>query len=427
MTRFRNSIRAIAAAAMVATMAACADNGPTEVVPPPTPVDPLFASYVALGNSLTAGYQSGGINDSTQQLSYPSLLAQAMKTRYAYASLAAPGCPPPIVNFQTQARLAGGTSATCGLRSVMSITTALNNVAVPGALAADPTSPSTSASNALTTFILGGKTQVAKAADADPTFISAWIGNNDVLSAAVSGVLAPTPGVSSGVTSESDFEASYGAMVAALKAIPTLKGGILIGVLNVAAVPALFPVAALQNPAFKAGFDQFAGGTTTILPNCLAAPGNQALVSIQIIAQMRSGAHPRVIACAPNSIPGTAVGNIFILDATEQASLAATVAGYNTFIKSQADANGWAYYDPNPLLLSLKGSGCIGTVPNLANATQPFGPCISLDGIHPTVKANQAVTADLIAAINAQYKTHLVAPTGAVAPSRMVPVTGVHM
>jgi|SRR5665213_80414 lysophospholipase L1-like esterase len=407
MIRSTNTIHAIAAATIAMLAAACADNGPTAVVPPPVPANVLFTSYVAIGNSLTSGYQSGGINDSTQRLSYPSLLAQTMKTRYAYPSLLDPGCPPPIVNFQTQARLAGGTSSTCALRTASSISVALNNVAVPGALAADPTSVSTSASNALTTFILGGKTQVAKAADANPTFVSVWIGNNDVLSAAISGLLVPTPGVTTGVTSTANFQTSYGALVAALKAVPTLKGAVLIGVANVAAVPALFPVAALQNPAFKAGFDQFAGGTTTVLPNCLVAPGNQALVSIQILGQMHSGAHPRVVGCAPNSIPGTPVGDIFILDANEQASLAATVAAYNTFIQSQASANNWAYYDPNALLSSLKASGCIGTVPNLANATQPFGPCISLDGIHPTVVANRALVGDLIAAINAKYGTSL--------------------
>jgi hypothetical protein len=410
MIRSSNTIRAIAAGAMAALSVACVDNGPTAVVPPLVANNPLFGSYVALGNSLTAGYQSGGINDSTQSLSYPALLAQVMHTRYAYASLAGSGCPPPIVNFQTQARLGDGTAATCGLRNGSSITPALNNVAVPGALVADPTSPSTTASNALTSFILGGKTQVVKAADADPTFISAWIGNNDVLSAAISGILVPTPGVTTGVTSVTKFQASYAAMVNGLAAIPSIKGGILIGVLNVSAVPALFPVAALQNPAFKAGFDQFAGGTTVIMPNCLTAPGNQALVSIQILAQMNSGAHPRVVACAPNSIPGTPVGDIFILDATEQASLAATVTAYNAYVQSEAAAEGWAYYDPNPLLLSLKGSGCISTVPNLADPLAPFGPCISLDGIHPTVVANKAVDGDLVTAINAQYGTTLKAP-----------------
>lgn len=412
MIRSGNTIRAVASAALVMLATACADNGPTDVIPANVAADPIFNSYVAIGNSLTAGYQSGGIDDSTQQRSYASLLAQAMKTRYVYASLAGSGCPPPIVNFQTQARLGGGTSTTCSLRNP-NTAVALNNVAVPGATSLDPSSISTSASNTLTTLILGGKTQVAKATDANPTFVSAWIGNNDVLGAAVSGILVPTAGVSAGVTSQAAFKANYDAMVNGLRAIPTLKGAILIGVLNVAGVPALFPVAALQNPAFKAGFDQFAGGMTTVLPNCLSAPGNQALISVSILAQMHSGTHPLVVGCAKNSVPGTLIGDIFILDSAEQASLAATVAGYNTIIQDAATANGWAYYDPNPLLVTLKtpGTGCINNVPDLANATAPFGACISLDGIHPTVVANQQVAAALATAINTAYGTTIAAST----------------
>lgn len=413
MIRSKNAARAVASAVALALIAACADNGPTAVVPPATAVNPMFSSYVAIGNSLTAGYQSGGINDSTQRLSYPSLLAQSMQTHYAYASLAGDGCPPPIANFQTQARLGGATATTCSLRTP-NTAVALNNVAVPGATSLDPTSVSTSASNTLTTLILGGKTQVAKAADANPTFVSAWIGNNDVLGAALSGIIVPMAGVSAGVTSQTAFTANYAALVKGLNAIPTLKGAILIGVLNVAGVPALFPVAALQNPAFKAGFDQFAGGTTTVLPNCLTSPGNQALISVSILGQMHSGAHPRVVGCAKNSVPGTVVGDIFVVDSTEQASLAATVAGYNATIQAAATANGWAYYDPNPLLLTLKtpGTGCINIVPDLANATGPFGTCISLDGIHPTVVANRQIASAVAAAINTKYGTtiSLVAP-----------------
>ena len=40
----------------------------------------IFRSYVAIGNSLAAGWQSGGINDSTQQQAYPRLLAIQMGT-----------------------------------------------------------------------------------------------------------------------------------------------------------------------------------------------------------------------------------------------------------------------------------------------------------------------------------------------------------
>ena len=56
----------------------------------------IFRSYVAIGNSITAGWQSGGINDSLQQQAYPRLLAIQMGTPYQYASLVAPGCPPPL-------------------------------------------------------------------------------------------------------------------------------------------------------------------------------------------------------------------------------------------------------------------------------------------------------------------------------------------
>lgn len=386
-------------------LGACADNGPTAIVPGPKPTDPLFASYVALGNSLTAGYQSGGINDSTQQQSYAAVLARAMNTRYAYPSLAMPGCPPPIVNFQTQARLDSATSTTCALRTPSSIAAALNNVAVPGALSVDPTAVSSSSSNQLTTFILGGETQVQRAANAQPTFVSAWIGNNDVLAAAVAGVLVPTKGVSAGMTDTATFKKNYAAMTTALKAIPTLKGAVLLGVIQVAGSAILFPAQALFNPAFKAGFDQYAGKTTTILPTC--TPTTTALISFQIVGAIRSGQHPPFIGCAKNSIPGTPVGDIFVLDAGEQAQLATIINAYNNFIQTSATANGWAYFDPNPSLAAARAQGCVAPVPQLANPTQPFGPCISLDGIHPTGVGQKLIATGVAAAINATYKTNL--------------------
>lgn len=407
MIRTRIQLRVAAAASAVAVLAACSDNGPTAVVPPITPANALFTSYVALGNSLTAGFQSGGIVDSTQQQSYAALLAKAMNTRYAYPSLAAPGCPPPIVNFQTQARLGGGTSTTCLLRNPSSVTTVLNNVGVPDATSLDPTSVTTSVSNVLTTLFLGGKTQVQKAADANPTFISAWVGNNDALPSAISGVLAPTTGVSPGLTPQAAFQKNYDAMVAGLKAIPTLKGAVLIGVVQVPATPIVFPAAALFNPAFKAGFDQFAGGATIILPTC--TPATTALISFRIVGAMQAGTHPRAIGCAKNSIPGTAVGDVFVLDPAEQATLGAAVSAYNSYIKSVADANGWAFYDPNPLLAALKDPtvGCVSIVPNLASPTQPFGPCMSLDGVHPSALGQSKIAADIAAVINAKYSTSL--------------------
>jgi hypothetical protein len=54
----------------------------------PRVVDDMFRNYVAIGNSITAGYQSSGINDSTQAQSYAVLVARQMGTRFAFPALA---------------------------------------------------------------------------------------------------------------------------------------------------------------------------------------------------------------------------------------------------------------------------------------------------------------------------------------------------
>jgi hypothetical protein len=288
----------------------------------------------------------------------------------------------------------------------------INNVAVPNAYSVDPTSVTTANSNALTTLILGGSSQVTRALQARPTFITAWIGNNDVLAAATSGILvrattgtgATATVISPGITVDSIFKQSYLRMVDSLAAAPTLRGGALIGVVQVSSAPILFPAAALFNPAFKAGFDQFAGGTVTINANCgTAAAPSASLISFAIAGAMRGLTHPRQIACSPVGTGATAVGNIYVLDAAEQTTLTAAITSFNTFIQQQAAAHDWIYLDPNPLLAQLRATGCVATVPNLASATQTFGPCVSLDGVHPRRPAHVAVANALIGAINTKY------------------------
>ena len=65
----------------------------------------LLARYVAMGNSITAGFQSAGINDSTQRRSYAAVFARQARAPYFFASLNLPGCPAPFVDNVTQARV----------------------------------------------------------------------------------------------------------------------------------------------------------------------------------------------------------------------------------------------------------------------------------------------------------------------------------
>jgi hypothetical protein len=82
-----NHLGRVAALGAVVGLAAC-EAKDTVLGPTTIGTGDIFHSYVALGNSITAGYQSGGINDSTQRQSFARLLAVQMGTQYHYASLA---------------------------------------------------------------------------------------------------------------------------------------------------------------------------------------------------------------------------------------------------------------------------------------------------------------------------------------------------
>jgi lysophospholipase L1-like esterase len=397
----------VAAFGVAVALMACSDD--PKLLGPTTPTGgDLFKSYVALGNSITAGYQSGGINDSTQRQSYARLLSIQMGTQYHYAALAKPGCPAPIINFNTQARPAG--VPPCALRLATSVTDVLNNVAVPGASSFDLTATNgTPFSNALTTFVLGGKTQVERALEAHPTFVTIGIVGNDYLSFAVQdGRTAAL----AGITPVATFSANYDAAVAQLLAgAPNVKGVILGNALPTN-VPIVFAAAAMSNPTFKAGFDAQAGTTTTLDPSCLAGgAGANSLINTFLAHQIRAGAHPPIVACVPGGASGTLpapIGDILILDPSEQTMINTIVSGYNTYLQNKADAIGFAYLDTNGLLSTLKAAGTlIRATPNYASSTAPFGPGMSLDGVHPALAVHRELANALIAVINTKYGTSL--------------------
>ena len=404
-----NHLGRVAAMGAVVALAACDSNNTVLGSRVPATGD-IFKSYVALGNSITAGFQSKGINDSTQRQSYARLLAIQMGTQYHYASLAMPGCSPPIANTQTGALVGtGSTDKTCLLRVGSSVTDILNNVAVPGARVLDPISASSVASNALTTFILGGKTQVARALDASPTFATIWIGNNDVLNAALTGILVPQPALGQAgiISTQAQFQASYDTMIQQLTSGSPGIQGVLIGVLQVAVLPSFSSGALIAaSPAVQAGINAATGKAVTIHPNCI---GSASLIDVpQLLLQIRSGNQPAIIAC-DKATPGQTfpVGDLFVLDVAEQATLSATISGYNAYIAQKAASAGFAYYEPNTLFLSKRANGEIPPFPNLASATLTFGNLISLDGIHPSAAAHQLIANELIGVINAKYGTSL--------------------
>lgn len=417
--RFR-ILAAAAALALPLLAGACAEDDEQLFNPPASAGNELFARYVAVGNSITAGFQSAGINDSTQQLAYPALLAGAAGAQYYYASLQGRGCPAPFVNNVTQERVGGGGSGDCDLRAIAAQPW-LSNVAVPGATSFSPLDnliPQAN-SNALTTFILGGRTQLEAMADAHPTLVTAWIGNNDVLGALTS---STNPGDSTRITPQAVFEANYGTMLDAIEA--TGASAALVGVLNVTLSPyaslaaiyycltydddvqCMAPLPTTPNPNL-AGLE--AAGFWAVDGSC--APGGAGLGTLVPWTK----ALPKLAAAAggvAQTLDCTVTEDV--VTPAEVARMVTALTQFNAYIEAQAGARGMAWFDPNPALAELRATGEIPAIPDFAPALagQPisFGNYVSLDGVHPATAAHRVVADSLASVINATFGTSLPVP-----------------
>jgi lysophospholipase L1-like esterase len=385
--------------------AACSDE---ELFPPGNRfvVDPLFERYVSMGNSITAGFQSGGINEATQVQSYAVLLANAMGTTFYAPLMNVPGCPALYTNVFTQTR---ASAIPCALRKVPPVPPPyINNTAVPGAEVIDiynNLDPSSNA-NALTTFFLGGLTQTQMMQRVQPTFVTVWIGNNDVLGAATN---SANGGDSTLITPVATFTANYTAMLDSIDDAGP-NGGVLVGVANVTSIP--FFSAGAVYWAIDNGLVPGASFPPTMVVNANCAPstvipgarGDSTLVPFPygglLLATAAAGA-PAVLDCSD--------GTAQIVAPAEVIKLVTTVAQYNGFISAQATARGWAYLDPNAALDSLRTVG--GTVfrsfPLFGQActTNPFGSAFSCDAVHPSATTHRLIANKLREAINAQYNT----------------------
>src|SRR5947208_14792281 len=106
-------------AAGISLVLAAAGCHEDDLISPPIPPytgGAMFQRYVSMGNSITAGFQSAGIDSVTQLQSYAALVASAMGSSYYYAGLTWQGCAPLFTNILPGAPVAGGRSITAAFR-----------------------------------------------------------------------------------------------------------------------------------------------------------------------------------------------------------------------------------------------------------------------------------------------------------------------
>jgi len=354
-------------------------------------VPPRTFRYVAVGDSLTAGFMDGGLIYDGQMGSYPALIASKLNLASAFTqpyimqpglgnSAATDGYVAGVLRWNDGIiELLGETLAAdaAKLSPTAILTAPYGNLGVPGATVADVLWAHDSADSSvegnkyfdliLRNSNLGKSTMAEQAIRKRPTIVTVWIGNNDILGGATSG--DPVAGIN--MTNVEVFAVRFATLLAQLRTEVTAANGEA-PIIVAANIPLV-----TDAPYFvpKALFDDAADG---IVEDGNAAPvptdeSSVAFVRFPAFAELgKDGALP--------------LSGEWTLTGDEAAAVADMVAAYNVRIAEICDAAGVGLADMRQLLSDAKTGtfeplGC-GHYGIYQNPTTIY----SLDGIHPNNK-----------------------------------------
>lgn len=385
-----------------------------------------FSRYVALGNSLTAGYSNGALYTSGQSNSYANIIAGQMKLAGGGAFIV------PVVTNEDgllSGKLQLGISTNClGASSLGPVSAGgsptgipaalapvgytVNNFGVPGAKSyhllapgyGDPAGLSTGTANPyFVRFASSPATTVlADAMAADPTFFSLWIGNNDVLGYSTSGGLGDV------ITSQAYFTGALTAIVTNMTA--NSAKGIVANIPDVTSVPffTTIPYNGLvlteqaqvdaMNSAYGAlGIKFTIGQNAFIITDPNSPAGLRQIKSTEMVLLTLPQDSLRCAGWGSiKPIPGQ-----YTLTDSEISAVEEATQGFNVTLKALADSKGLAFADVNALMKTVK-TGLVYDGMRFS-VTYVTGGVFSLDGVHLTARGNAIVANYFIDAINSKY------------------------
>ncbi len=352
-----------------------------------------FSRYVALGDSLTAGFISGSLHQDSQDTSYPSLIHRQATGGGGFEQplVSAPGIPP-ILELRSLSPLVITPSPGLGSPLNLSLPRPYDNLAVPGADVTDVLNTVTDGGGLHDLILRGIGTQLQQAVGLQPTFVTLWIGNNDALAAATSGIVID--GVT--LTKLADFEADFAAVAGALASIPSVTGLVFATVVEVTVAPFVTTIPpVVVDPV--SGEPVLVGGQLVPLigPEGPLSLADYVLLSASPLLAQGTGI-PQALGGTGQPLPDNVV-----LSAAEAATIENRVAGFNSIIRSTAQQVGAAVLDVNSILAQWVDGIEIGGL----DLSTDFltGGLVSYDGVHASQLGYALVANAFIDTINDAY------------------------
>lgn len=399
-----------------------------------------FVQFASIGTSLSAGFESGGINDSTQREGPMYQLARGMGLTpgvdWFYPSFQSFGCPAPYTNPLTGARVGGVSAAFCGTRAASSARVNMNNTAIPGMRAGHALDllymafPKTDTLK-LAQFITGGINPINIVLRQHPTFVTIEVGGNDALGAASN---ADT----NLLTTAAAFDASIKAIRDSLNtltprpevAIATTPNPLMVPHWTKASVLFCLKTGACGFPAVLPYSSPLFTVDASCAPNAVGGIGDGFLIPLATtgaITSVLAASRAAKVDCLRDSVlvavaaaPAPATANAGLrLNVPVTAAIAARATAFNAAITALATAEGWALADVYAAHTAQAAN--IPAIPNFANQLAlfacPTAGCptgtttiYSQDGVHFNKAGYRVMALAFQTAINATYGTAIAVP-----------------
>lgn len=426
----RHARAAATALAVAAIVAGCSKISPI-VAPGAKPGSVDLSRYMALGTSLAAGYESGGVVERHQPFSYANQFARLIGNtpfdRYTIDQdgINTPGTGP-LLNLISLSPLIIATNGhTMGTAGNQALATDYHNLGVPSAVLFDVADssgyylPSPIYHSAHFEWVVRHRGRILDAiARVQPTIMTFEYGANEILGPATNG------------TDNLGFFP------------PATWAGLLHGTLD--AVQAVSPntqvvMFDVPDPTDVPFFRTFswitlddAGNPTPLVGTSgPLAPGSLVLLtaaeSLAVGTGFPTTCHSYVSGAPGNGRP---LPDNLVLTPAEISNLQADVQTYNNAIATEASARGWAVMSFYALFKQTAANGVTIAGQHYTTA-YVTGGIFSLDGVHPTDLGYGIITNALVDVVNSKYGAsipHVDLATCLTASSyRLQPLTPGHM
>jgi lysophospholipase L1-like esterase len=398
------------------------------------PLSAQFDHYVALGDSLTAGIQGGCLVQRNQESSFPAILAQQLHmSDFEQPLVQELALTNPLVGPPCLGAVLSGSTITVGPISQMGpplnslLGRPYDNLGIPGANVADLVHLTHGNPNGTTTaerfaaLVLrnvpgspfDGLNAVTEANLLNPDLVTLWIGSNDILTSATTGVFLP--GVTA--TPPDVFDANYAEVLENI-AVPgrTIVAGNVPDVTSIpftTTVPSRLTIPGGTSPVLGPGDD--AHPCVPVAPDHGCPVPDGTLVTLPASALLAQGIGvPVALGGTGNPLPnGSFEGGVLtpgvLLYPDEIAGIEEFVAAYNHTIDEQIAGVGGVVVDINAIFDDVSAHGY--HIGGIALSTAFLrGGIFSADGVHPSSIGYTIVANAFIQTMNAELGLEIPPP-----------------